>query len=214
MDDRLHLIYFADPMCSWCYGFSPVVTALRQRFGDALPVHPVMGGLRAGASEPMGPEDMAAIRGHWEHVFELTGQPFDWGFFDRESFVYDTEPACRAVVVLRQHGPDTALAALSRIHEAFYAENRDVTNGEVLADIAAGLGVDRETFLTAWHSAEAKERAKQDFALTQGSGVQGFPTLIAGRTDGDSYSLITHGYQGQEAVMQIVEQWMSAQETA
>ncbi len=210
MDDRLHLIYFVDPMCSWCYGFSPVIDAVQARF--ELPVHPVLGGLRAGATEPMNREDMASIRGHWEHVHELTAQPFAWDFFDRESFVYDTEPACRAAVVLRREGPATAMAGIKRIHEAFYAGNLDVTDGETLADIAAGLGVDRDAFLADWNSTEAIERTKQDFALTQGSGVQGFPTLIAGRTDGDSYSLITNGYQGQEPLMQVLEQWLSMQE--
>ena len=23
--DGLHFIYFADPMCSWCWGFAPVI---------------------------------------------------------------------------------------------------------------------------------------------------------------------------------------------
>src|SRR5690242_8930931 len=40
-----HLIYFADPMCSWCWGFAPVIGAIRQRFGDALPIRLMMGGL-------------------------------------------------------------------------------------------------------------------------------------------------------------------------
>ncbi|MDB5418474.1 MAG: dithiol-disulfide isomerase, partial [Phenylobacterium sp.] len=28
--DEPHLIYFADPMCSWCYGFSPVIEEIRK----------------------------------------------------------------------------------------------------------------------------------------------------------------------------------------
>ena len=28
--DEPHLIYFADPMCSWCYGFSPVIEDIRR----------------------------------------------------------------------------------------------------------------------------------------------------------------------------------------
>ena len=24
------LIYFADPMCSWCYGFAPVISAIER----------------------------------------------------------------------------------------------------------------------------------------------------------------------------------------
>lgn len=214
MDDQRHLIYFADPMCSWCYGFSPVIDAVQQRYGESLPVHLVLGGLRAGASEAMGPEDMASIRGHWEHVHGLTAQPFDWKFFERDRFVYDTEPACRAVVVLRREGSATALAALRRLHEAFYAENRDVTDAQTLAGIAGELGVDPAAFLADWRSAEAIDRTRRDFALTQGSGVQGFPTLIAGHTNGDSYSLITNGYQPVGAVTETLERWLSMQEAS
>jgi len=43
-----HLIYFADPMCSWCWGFAPVIAQVRERYGEALPVRLVLGGLRPG----------------------------------------------------------------------------------------------------------------------------------------------------------------------
>ena len=29
-------VYFADPMCSWCYGFAPVIAALAERFEGRL----------------------------------------------------------------------------------------------------------------------------------------------------------------------------------
>ncbi|MGH6816491.1 MAG: hypothetical protein ACREC6_12385, partial [Hyphomicrobiaceae bacterium] len=59
------LLYFADPMCSWCYGFSPVIAALAERFAGRLPIRAVMGGLRAGNTRPMRPQDKEAIRGAW-----------------------------------------------------------------------------------------------------------------------------------------------------
>ena len=52
MSDR-HLIYFADPMCSWCYGFWPVIAAVQAAFGETLPIRLVMGGLRPGTTEVM-----------------------------------------------------------------------------------------------------------------------------------------------------------------
>ena len=67
-----------------------------------------MGGLRAGNTEPMTDKDKDYIRGAWAKVGEATGQPFDPSFFDRE-FVYDTEPACRAVVAARRLKPNMAL---------------------------------------------------------------------------------------------------------
>ena len=88
----LHLIYFADPMCSWCWGFSPVIEAVRERFGPSLPIRLMLGGLRPGTTEPMTEGSKREICEHWEHVHEASGQPFDWSFFDREGFIYDTEP--------------------------------------------------------------------------------------------------------------------------
>src|SRR3546814_11607747 len=74
-----HLIYFADPMCSWCYGFSPVLDEIRHAFGRALPVRVVMGGLRPGTETPMTEAAKLELAGHWTHVHEATGLPFDPG---------------------------------------------------------------------------------------------------------------------------------------
>jgi len=95
-----HLIYFADPMCSWCWGFAPVIDAIRERFGRDLPIRLIMGGLRPGTTKPMTEAAKRTTREHWEHVHEASGQPFDFTFFEREGFVYDTEPAAKAVVVV------------------------------------------------------------------------------------------------------------------
>src|SRR5689334_9238109 len=71
--DGPHLIYFSDPMCSWCYGFSPVIEAVRRAYGDALPIRLVMGGLRPGTEKAMTPEAAREIAGHWTHVHEASG---------------------------------------------------------------------------------------------------------------------------------------------
>lgn len=202
-----HLIYFADPMCSWCWGFGPVVTDMERAF--ELQVRLVLGGLRPGTITPMNDSDKVSMREHWEHVHAMTGQLFDWDFFERDGFVYDTEPACRAVVILRRHGQ--GLAALHRIQQAFYAQNTDVTEPSNLAKIAAELGLQEGSFLEAWRAPEAVEATRQDFSLTLGSGVRGFPTLAAGSDDDEAYTLITRGYQSREAIFPILEGWLAKQ---
>ena len=47
-----HLIYIADPMCSWCYGFGPELTSLLDTLPDAR-LDIVLGGLRAYNTEVM-----------------------------------------------------------------------------------------------------------------------------------------------------------------
>ena len=71
------LVYFADPMCSWCYGFSPVIAAIAERFEDRMPLQLVMGGLRAGNTAAMRPQDKDTIRDAWTRVGAATGQPFE-----------------------------------------------------------------------------------------------------------------------------------------
>ncbi|WP_234731716.1 DsbA family protein [Acidocella facilis] len=203
-----HLVYFADPMCSWCWGFSPVIEAIRRRFGDALPVRLVLGGLRPGNTNVMTASDRAEIRAHWEHVREASGQPFDFSFFEREGFVYDTEPASRAVVVFRQQGMTSGLAALARIQHAFYAENRDVTAAKVLTDLAMELGMDELGFKTLFNDAAVAAETMQDFALAQQAGIRGFPTLIAGTGDQRGYALVTNGFQRADRLIPALTAWL------
>lgn len=203
-----HLVYFADPMCSWCWGFSPVINGLADHFGDRLPVTVIVGGLRPGTAEPMSDAMRADIRHHWEKVQERTGQPFDFSFFDRTGFIYDTEPADRAIVVMRLLNPRIMLAYLQSVQRAFYAENRDVTDEDVLADLAAEHGLDRERFLKALRTEQAKIATRADFETARASGVTGFPTLYAGDTE-SGYAMVTTGYRPLDGLPDILEDWLA-----
>ncbi|ACG78229.1 dithiol-disulfide isomerase [Phenylobacterium zucineum HLK1] len=205
-----HLIYFADPMCSWCYGFSPVIEDIHRAFGRALPIRVVMGGLRPGTDTPMTDEAKAQVTGHWRHVHEATGLPFDEAVLDREGFLYDTDPAARAVVVVRREGEELAAGYLGRLQRAFYAENRDVTSAETLADLAAELGVDRERFLAQWDAEDAKMETWRDYAISQRAGVTGFPTLVAGPNAEGAFGVVTRGYAPSEPVVATLRDWISS----
>ncbi len=208
--DGPHLIYFADPMCSWCYGFSPVIEGVRRAYGDALPIRVVMGGLRPGTDTAMTDKAKREIVGHWRHVEEASGLPFDGAVLDRQGFVYDTDPAARAVVVVRREGEDVALKYLGATQRAFYAENRDVTSGAVLADLAVDLGLDREAFLAAWSSEDAKAETWRDYAVSQRAGVTGFPTLVGGPNAHGVFGVVTRGYAPADQVMGVLKAWISS----
>jgi putative protein-disulfide isomerase len=203
------LVYFADPMCSWCYGFAPVIAELSERFRDRMPLQVVMGGLRAGNTEPMTAKDREYIRGAWTHVGAATGQPFDLSFFDRESFTYDTEPACRAVVAARRLKPAMALPFKARLSHAFYAENRDMTSAQEIAEVAEEAGFDRAEFTATFAAPETHNDTFRDFLTAQELGIRGFPTLIAGNNE-DGYALLTNGYQPLEALLDPLERWWAA----
>ena len=204
-----HLIYFSDPMCSWCYGFSPVMDQVRQAYGRALPIRVVMGGLRPGNEVPMTPDRARELVGHWTHVTEATGLPFDPAVLDSPGFCYDTDPAARAVVVARREGQEIAARYLAAAQRAFYAEGRDVTQPEVLGDLAAQFGLDRDRFLADWASEDAKRETWGDYALSQRAGVTGFPTLVGGPNAEGVYGVVTRGYAPGEQVLAVLRDWIS-----
>lgn len=202
------LIYFADPMCSWCWGFSPAMESVAARFGDQLPIRLILGGLRPGTTDPMDDAMKATIREHWEHVRDASGQPFDFAFFDRAGFVYDTEPACRAVVAARRIDPAMAMPLLKRLHRAFYAENADVTDSTVLCGLAEEVGLDRPAFEAMYESEETLEETRKDFAIAYHSGVTGFPTLIVGSDEG-GYAAVSRGFQPGERIEALIDGWLA-----
>lgn len=201
-----HLLYIADPMCSWCWGFSPVIEQVREHFGEILPMKLLMGGLRPGTQDPMTPGMKEDIREHWRHVREASGQPFDFAFFDREDFVYDTEPPSRAVVSVRGLDPALVFDCFRAIQRAFYAENRDVTDPGTLADIVSDLGLDREAFTDQFKAGQTITETWRDFETARHMGVTGFPTLLAGSKDG-GYTVMTAGYRKWEKVKEAVEDY-------
>jgi len=203
------LVYFADPMCSWCYGFSPVIAAIAERFEDRMPLQLVMGGLRAGNTAAMRPQDKDYIRDAWSKVGAASGQPFDFSFFEREGFVYDTEPACRAVVTTRRLLARLALPFLARISQAFYAENRDMTAADEIVGVAEEAGFDRKEFAEAFLAPETRNETFRDFLTAQDLGIRGFPTLIAGSNE-EGYALVTNGYRPLSDLDEPLERWWAA----
>ena len=203
--DGLHFIYFSDPMCSWCWGFSPVVETLRRRYGEILPIRLVMGGLRPGTEAPMTDEAKRQMLGYWEQVAKVTGQGFCDGLLDIPGFAYDTDPAARAVVLARRTGAEAALDYLARAQAAFYAEGRNVTDPEVLADIAAEMGFHRQSFRAALGEEALKQETWRDYAIAQRAGATGFPTLILGPKADGTYALVCRGYQDAQTVVSGID---------
>jgi putative protein-disulfide isomerase len=193
----MNLIYVADPMCSWCYGFGTTLDALLAEPGDAAPLQLaiVMGGLRPFTTESLEPSRAEEIAGHWRHVAEATGQPFSEPgrtALQAPGFVYDTEPASRAVVTVRSLAPKLTWRFLKAVQRAFYADARDVTQADVLADVAEGVGLARADFAHAFASEPMRAATLRDFSQAQEWGIRGFPALLAEHDD--HLHLVTHGH--------------------
>ena len=197
----MNLIYVADPMCSWCYGFGKTLDALLAEPGELAPLQLalVMGGLRPYTTEPLAAGRADEIFGHWRHVNEASGRPFAQApntALHAPGFVYDTEPASRATVVVRSSWPQHVWRYFKALQHAFYAEGRDVTQEDVLAVLAEQLGLPRGKFETAFDSEAMRDATRRDFAQVQAWGIRGFPTLLA--ESGRELHAVGHGYMEEQ----------------
>lgn len=201
------LLYVMDPMCSWCWGFAPVAGQLvEQARAAGVPLALVMGGLRTGQGAALEPTTKRYILEHWHAVHEATGQPFRFEDALPDGFVYDTEPACRAVVTARRLDEDCAWALVSEIQRAFYVEGRDVTQASVLSELAERVGLPRIEFAEAFDSQDNQTATLADFSWARDLGIAGFPTLLAER-DGQ-LALLTNGYQPLGELAPLLERWL------
>ena len=201
------LLYVMDPMCSWCWGFAPVAKALvEQAQAAGVELHLVVGGLRTGSGSALEPATRRYILEHWQAVTEATGQPFTFEGALPEGFVYDTEPACRAVVAARSLAPDCAWKLVKLIQQAFYVQGRDVTQASVLVELAETAGVPRIEFAAAFDSAEQHAATAADITWVQDLGIAGFPTLLAERNG--QLALLTNGYQPLAPLSDLLARWL------
>jgi putative protein-disulfide isomerase len=201
------LIYVGDPMCSWCWGFAPVKRRIEEQCEGRAEVSLVVGGLRPFTTEPQDDQRKTFLREHWQEIGDKTGQPFAFHLLDRDDFVYDTEPASRAAVVVRHlDGQAKALDFFSELQRAFYADNADVTEAATLTALARDFGVDGDAFAEHLETEEMRQATIEDFQLARSLGVTGFPTVVV--KDDQGYAYLTVGYQPYEQLGTLLDAWL------
>lgn len=206
------LIYVGDPMCSWCWGVAPELERLTSMHVE-FPMRIVVGGLRPGPNAQTVDAEMAGfLSHHWQEVERRSGQPFDASLLKDHGWLYDTEPACRGVVVMRELAPHETFRFFQRLQHAFYAEGMPVWDPDSITPLVDGFDVDPDAFADSFASDAATKATWRDFALARSWGVNGFPTILL-RT-GTSGHIISSGYTSAENMDLAIEQVLRNERTS
>ncbi|MDP4686378.1 MAG: DsbA family protein [Salibacteraceae bacterium] len=188
------IIYIADPMCSWCYGFAPAIAQIKAAY-PTFEFRTVMGGLRPGGTDNLA--DMGEfLAEHWNEVHERTNQPFNHGIIGDRNFILDTEPGCRAVVAARHLGLKVDLAFFHSVQKAFFVDNSSMINTETFANLAEQAGLNKEDFIQAFESEEIKYDTRAEFQLSSEMGISGFPSVVIRHKE--ELFLASNGYRSFE----------------
>lgn len=195
------LFYIGDPMCSWCYGFTPQLDSIKSLYPN-VPVSLIVGGLRAFGTESF--ESLSAfLHEHWEEVHERTNQPFQFDILQSTGLIYDTEPACRAVVTMRSISPNKEYLYFQKLQKSFYADGKNPTSVHTFVSIANELGVDGEKFEKHFHSPVIQNETQRDFQLAKTLHVEGFPSLVA-LVDGKLHR-VSNGYSSHQQIIKTLK---------
>ena len=207
--DGMAVRYIGDPMCSWCWGISPIVSEVAAFCAaEGIEFSVTVGGLRAGGGDPWNEKFKEFLRMEWRHIAEVTGQPFGFALLDLPQFDYDTEPACRAVVALQLLQASThsdaaiVLRFFSAVQRKFYVEGKDPKVAGFYESICADLGVDFDTFFRLFDSVEARQAAKQEFLRCRQWGVRSFPTMLFERS-GEMTPLAVGAVQKEQVITRL-----------
>jgi putative protein-disulfide isomerase len=183
-----NLYYVADPMCSWCWGFSAVLDELKRHLPTGVNLQYVMGGLAPDSDDPMPEETRSYVQKAWREVSATTGAQFNWAFWEKCEARRSTYPACRAALAAGLQGKlPEMFAALQR---AYYLEARNPSDTSTHLELAAELGLDTNRFSNDLASARVKELLEKDFACRRKLGVREFPSLILEK-DGTRCSIVS-----------------------
>ena len=123
-----------------------------------------------------------------------------------EGFIYDTEPACRAVAAISGINAELIFPLFKAIQFSFYKEGLDVTQKETLSDIAQKLGVDKIRFLEEFVSEETDQKVKAHFHQTRQFGIRGFPSIVLHGASG--YHLLSNGYRKLDELIPDINDWL------
>ena len=183
MDQTLY--YLFDPLCGWCYGAAPAVSALFESAATPMVLLPT--GLFSGeGARPMDDAFAAYAWSNDQRIERLTGQGFSEAYRSRvlgdRQQLFDSGLATLALTAVSLTTPAREFVALKAIQHARYVDGDDVTSAAVLGDLLTSLGLDAAATRLAQPDAAllGANRARVDRAqaLMRALGARGVPTLV------------------------------------
>ena len=179
-DPVLH--YFYDPLCGWCYASESLIEVARDIPGLRIELH--AGGL---IPNPVRlPEaKRKQVRVADGRIHDLTGQIFGSayldGMLDHPDSIWHSPPTIAAVLAAEAIAKDQAFPMIAAIQKAHYVDGRRVVDPDVLADIAASIGLDESEFRTRYGAAPVREHIETAQEMMHRFGLHGFPTFLLER---------------------------------
>lgn len=193
------LDFYFDFSSPYGYFAATRIDALAARHGRETTWHPILLGIvfRQTGGQPL---PAIPIKGQYAlRDIERTARWLGVPYRAPSRFPVSGTAASRAYYWLAESDAAAAKRLALAVFQAFFTEDRDIAAPAVVADIAAGQGVDRAAVIEGMGTAAVKDRVKQEVEAAMARGVFGSPYVIA---DGEPF-------WGTDRLDQL-ERWLAA----
>ena len=206
------LYYIHDPMCSWCWGFKPVLRQLTQLLPADIRLEYILGGLAADTDQPMPPEMQQQIAATWKHIQQvIPGTEFNFDFWTQCQPRRSTYIACRAVIVAQQLQPSQGLAMLDAIQHAYYLQAKNPSDTTTLITLAEQLGLDITQFEQQLNAGRTQQALQLQIDFARGIGADSFPSLYLLHRQG--YHAIVLDYNHVDVILEHINSLIQRDKT-
>ena len=214
MQPRPILIYVADPLCGWCYGFAPVVEKLKMAYAQQLDWQYLVGGMAVGEHAKPMLEVAAHIRASLQPITERTGAVFSKAFYEKllsetEAW-YDSILPCAAMVYFKNHWKRPVWTdVLAVYHQGIFVDGLAPSSDALLERAAHVAGVPYDGLWEAILAEENQAHLRAEFDASKALNVTAFPGLVLKQTDGTLYPVI-EGYASFDRVSALLDRLLAA----
>ncbi len=202
------LIYIYDALCGWCYGFSPVMQRIHEKYAGRLDFEVLSGGmimgLRAG---PIG-EVAAYIEKAYPDVERATGIQFGEDFIRNilqpGTAIFSSEMPGIAMTVFRKHRPEQVIQFAHALQNALYMDGTELSVIKNYAPLAGQFGLSAADFMRQMEEEENRYETLIEFQTVANWGVNGYPTVLLKPAHDHQHYMIARGYMPLEQINAVI----------
>ena len=200
---KFSIIYVYDALCGWCYGFSPVIKKVFEKYQTQFNFEVISGGMILGEREgPIG-EVAAYIKDAYKTVENTTGVKFGEIFVNEVledgKLYFSSEKPSIALSVFKTIYPQKAIPFAHDLQSAIYYDGLDLSKDESYIVLAEKYQINGHEFIEKLNAEEFKQAAYYDFALAKQLQVTGYPAVLI-KTGESNFYMIAKGYTDLESI--------------
>ncbi len=205
------LIYCYDAYCGWCYGFSPVISKIAEKYKDTLHCEVLSGGMIL----PPAPKHIDTIVGFiqkaYKTVEQTTGIKFGSDFLwhinnpEESDWYPNSEKPAIAMCIFKEMYPEKQVEFAADLQYSLNYEGRDLTDNEAYRHLLEKYQIDETDFYQKLKREEYKAKAYEEFNLCKQLNVNGFPQVFIQVSEAKIY-LLSQGFTPYEELESRVEQ--------